>query len=58
MKGEQVRPEWLEELERERAKWEAEVLHPLLQKHGVRREEFVRSGGERVGAVYASGCGW
>jgi methylmalonyl-CoA mutase N-terminal domain/subunit len=35
-----------------RAKWEQEVLAPLLKKHGLRQERFVRSGGEEVDGLY------
>ena len=42
----------LEEIEQARQKWEAEVLSPLLERYGVRREEFIRSGGEAVQGLY------
>ncbi|RDV38159.1 methylmalonyl-CoA mutase [Bradymonadaceae bacterium TMQ3] len=34
------------------ARWRAEVLQPLLERFGERRERFVRSDGEEVEAVY------
>ena len=42
----------LEEIAQARQKWEAEVLSPLLERYGVRREEFIRSGGETVQGLY------
>lgn len=42
----------LDEIAAAKAKWEQEVLAPLLAKHGLRQERFVRSGGEEVQDVY------
>lgn len=32
--------------------WEADVLGPLLERFGVRRDEFTRSGGESIAALH------
>lgn len=32
--------------------WEADVLGPLLERFGVRRDEFTRSGGEPIAALH------
>jgi methylmalonyl-CoA mutase, N-terminal domain len=48
----QVSQEALDEIAAARAKWEEEVLAPLLAKHKLRQERFVRSGGEELDDVY------
>jgi methylmalonyl-CoA mutase N-terminal domain/subunit len=41
-----------EELEEATKEWEENVLEPILDKYGVRKEEFTRSGGETVKSLY------
>ncbi len=41
-----------EALAEARQQWEEEVLEPLLEKYGVRRDRFERSGGEEVEGLY------
>jgi methylmalonyl-CoA mutase N-terminal domain/subunit len=45
--------EFYEELARAQQQWESDVLEPLLERFGVRREEFTRSGGEALKALYS-----
>ena len=45
--------EFYEELARAQQKWESDVLEPLLDRFGVRREEFTRSGGEALKSLYS-----
>lgn len=42
----------LAEIEQAQRQWREEVLQPILDKYGVRRERFERSGGEEVQAIY------
>ena len=44
--------EFWEALQEADARWRNEVLEPLLERFGERRERFVRSDGEEVEAVY------
>ncbi len=46
------RDEFYKELTDARKKWEEDVLEPLLERYGVRREEFLRSGGEEVEGLH------
>ncbi|MGM0557856.1 MAG: acyl-CoA mutase large subunit family protein [Myxococcota bacterium] len=46
------REDLLAEIEEAREKWEEDVLDPILEKYGVRRDEFERSGGEPVDLLY------
>ncbi len=48
-------PALLKEIEDAKKTWEESVLNPLLERYGVRREEFTRSGGEHVQGVYYPG---
>lgn len=41
-----------EEIREARAKWDEEVLAPLLKKHGVRRDSFALSDGTELGDLY------
>ena len=47
--------DFYEALGEAREQWEEEVLDPLLEKYGVRKEQFERSGGEEVEGVYDPG---
>jgi methylmalonyl-CoA mutase N-terminal domain/subunit len=42
----------LAEIEEAHEQWEEDVLDPILEKYGVRKEEFKRSGGEPVDLLY------
>ena len=42
----------LKEIAEAKEKWEREVLDPLLERYGERREAFTRSGGEAIERVY------
>jgi methylmalonyl-CoA mutase N-terminal domain/subunit len=44
--------EMLEEIRDAHEAWEDNVLEPILEKYGVRKEEFKRSGGEPVDLLY------
>ena len=41
-----------QELEEAHAAWQKDVLQPLMDKYGVRRERFTRSGGEELPTVH------
>lgn len=41
-----------EEIREARAKWDEEVLQPLLKKHGVRRDSFALSDGTELDSLY------
>lgn len=42
----------LAEIEQARAKWQAEVLQPILDKYGVRKDAFTLSDGEPIVLLY------
>lgn len=42
----------LAEIEQAKAKWEADVLQPILDKYGVRKDEFKLSDGEPIDLLY------
>lgn len=42
----------LAEIEQARAKWQAEVLQPILDKYGVRKDAFTLSDGEPIDLLY------
>lgn len=44
--------EFQQALAQAKAQWEADVLQPLLDRFGVRRETFTRSGGETVEGLH------
>lgn len=44
--------DFLAEIEQAKAKWEADVLGPILDKYGVRKDEFKLSDGEPVELLY------
>jgi len=41
-----------EEIEAAKKKWEEEILNPLLEKHGVRKEQFTLSDREELDPLY------
>lgn len=47
----------LAEIDKAKQVWERDVLGPLLDRYGVRREEFIRSGGETVQGLYTPSPG-
>ncbi|TXD35974.1 methylmalonyl-CoA mutase [Lujinxingia vulgaris] len=52
MSEESREKEFWEALQEADTRWRKEVLNPLLERFGERRERFVRSDGEEVEAVY------
>lgn len=42
----------LDEIEEAKEEWEEECLQPILDKYGVRKEEFRLSDGEPVDLIY------
>jgi len=46
------RDELLEELEEATEEWEEEVLEPILEKYGVRKEEFTTTDGDEIKSLY------
>ncbi len=46
------KPDLNAELAQAYAAWQADVVAPLLKRHGLRREDFTRSDGEPVSALY------
>lgn len=45
-------PQIQAEIDRAYARWQQETLQPLLDKYGVRREQFTRSGGEPIAPLH------